>query len=116
MTHLNKTGFSRPQFAHAGQARVLGLICGSMAFVALTFAIPVAPASAQGVPADLLRLEPPQPRQMAGGGSAAVRGAFARMSDEDLAAAGSSCLQRFRSYDPGSGTYLGRDGRRHPCP
>lgn len=26
------------------------------------------------------------------------------------------CAQRFRSYDPGSGTYLGRDGRRHRCP
>ena len=26
------------------------------------------------------------------------------------------CMQRFRSYDPGSGTYLGNDGYRHPCP
>jgi hypothetical protein len=26
------------------------------------------------------------------------------------------CVQRFRSYDPGSGTYLGNDGYRHPCP
>jgi BA14K-like protein len=26
------------------------------------------------------------------------------------------CTQRFRSYDPGSGTYLGYDGLRHPCP
>ena len=26
------------------------------------------------------------------------------------------CMQRFRSYDPGSGTYLGYDGNRHPCP
>ena len=26
------------------------------------------------------------------------------------------CAQRFRSYDPGSGTYVGRDGRRHRCP
>jgi hypothetical protein len=26
------------------------------------------------------------------------------------------CMQRFRSYDPGSGTYLGYDGARHPCP
>ncbi len=28
----------------------------------------------------------------------------------------SYCMQRFRSYDPGSGTYLGYDGYRHPCP
>jgi len=26
------------------------------------------------------------------------------------------CRQRYRSYDPYSGTYLGYDGRRHPCP
>jgi hypothetical protein len=26
------------------------------------------------------------------------------------------CQQRFRSYDPASGTYLGFDSLRHPCP
>ena len=26
------------------------------------------------------------------------------------------CSQRFRSYDPSSGTYMGYDGRRHSCP
>jgi hypothetical protein len=26
------------------------------------------------------------------------------------------CQQRYRSYDPASGTYLGYDGIRHPCP
>jgi hypothetical protein len=26
------------------------------------------------------------------------------------------CAQRYKSYDPGSGTYLGFDGMRHPCP
>ena len=26
------------------------------------------------------------------------------------------CTQRFRSYDPGTGTYMGYDGARHPCP
>jgi hypothetical protein len=26
------------------------------------------------------------------------------------------CMQRFKSYDPRSGTYLGYDGHRHPCP
>ena len=28
----------------------------------------------------------------------------------------SYCMSRFKSYDPGSGTYLGYDGYRHPCP
>jgi hypothetical protein len=26
------------------------------------------------------------------------------------------CMQTYRSYDPQSGTYLGNDGFRHPCP
>ena len=26
------------------------------------------------------------------------------------------CMQTYRSYDPASGTYLGYDGYRHPCP
>ncbi|MEG9529070.1 MAG: BA14K family protein, partial [Hyphomicrobiales bacterium] len=28
----------------------------------------------------------------------------------------SYCVQRFRSYDQRTGTYLGNDGRRHHCP
>lgn len=28
----------------------------------------------------------------------------------------SYCAQRYRSYDPATGTYLGLDGLRHPCP
>jgi hypothetical protein len=26
------------------------------------------------------------------------------------------CARRYRSYDPASGTFLGYDGARHPCP
>jgi len=32
-----------------------------------------------------------------------------------MAPNGSYCAQRYRSYDPASGTYMGYDGRRHPC-
>ena len=28
---------------------------------------------------------------------------------------GTACERRYRSYDPASGTYLGRDGHRHLC-
>lgn len=28
----------------------------------------------------------------------------------------SYCASRYRSYDPATGTYLGYDGVRHPCP
>jgi BA14K-like protein len=34
-------------------------------------------------------------------------------SDDDAVA---YCMQRYRSYDQASGTYLGNDGLRHPCP
>ena len=26
------------------------------------------------------------------------------------------CMQRYRTYDPRSGTFMGSDGYRHPCP
>jgi hypothetical protein len=39
-------------------------------------------------------------------------GAFAH---EPAPARAGDCAQRFKSYDPRSGTYLGRDGRRHIC-
>jgi hypothetical protein len=34
-------------------------------------------------------------------------------ADDDAVA---YCIQNFSSYDPASGTYLGNDGLRHPCP
>ncbi|WP_213770567.1 BA14K family protein [Bradyrhizobium sp. dw_78] len=36
-------------------------------------------------------------------------GSYARMPNESF------CAQRYRSYDPRSRTFLGRDGQRHPC-
>ncbi|WOH47844.1 BA14K family protein [Bradyrhizobium sp. sBnM-33] len=44
--------------------------------------------------------------------------------DETVVAAGppvgddavAYCMRRYKSYDPASGTYLGYDGQRHPCP
>ena len=38
--------------------------------------------------------------------------ATAAMNENDIAA----CQMRFQSFDPASGTYLGYDGMRHPCP
>lgn len=34
----------------------------------------------------------------------------------EYAGSASSCAMRYRSYDPATGTYLGYDGIRHPCP
>ena len=38
-------------------------------------------------------------------------GGYAAAPDQSVA----YCEQRYRSYDPASGTYLGYDGLRHPC-
>lgn len=39
--------------------------------------------------------------------------AYGPPPDDDAVA---YCMQRYRSYDPNSGTFLGKDHRRHPCP
>jgi hypothetical protein len=46
----------------------------------------------------------------------AIAGATAAAAANNNADAVAYCSQRFRSYDPASGTYLGYDGLRHPCP
>ena len=52
-----------------------------------------------------------------GVGAAIVGGAIAAgAAEQQRQNAVSYCMQRFRSYDPNSGTYLGNDGLRHPCP
>lgn len=45
---------------------------------------------------------------------AIIGGAIANSQARD--ASDGYCAQRFRSYDPASGTYLGNDGQRHSCP
>jgi hypothetical protein len=51
------------------------------------------------------------------GTAGAIAGAPFRNGNSYAVANGdaSYCAQRYRSYDPASGTYLGRDGRRHVC-
>lgn len=44
-----------------------------------------------------------------------IGGAIASQSAPSNAQA-ASCAQRFKSYEPRSGTYLGYDGNRHACP
>ena len=50
---------------------------------------------------------------------AIVGGAIAQQQAPVYAAPSSSvsyCMNRFRSYNPATGTYLGNDGLRHACP
>jgi hypothetical protein len=46
----------------------------------------------------------------------AILGSAAIASSHAQASANAYCEQKYRSYDPASGTYLGYDGQRHPCP
>jgi len=66
------------------------------------------------------------PDQVAGnvvGGAVGAAGAIATAPFRALSGSGSYamspnasyCAQRYRSYDPASGTYMGYDGRRHAC-
>lgn len=58
------------------------------------------------------------------GGAAATAGsvatapfrAFDNRDSYAMAQGDSYCAQRYRSYDPASGTFMGYDGQRHPCP
>jgi len=49
------------QNSQARDANLLKVLFGTAALVALVSTTPAAPAHAQGVPAGLLRLDPPQP-------------------------------------------------------
>jgi BA14K-like protein len=42
--------------------------------------------------------------------------AFDNRDSYAMAQGDSYCAQRYRSYDPASGTFMGYDGQRHPCP
>lgn len=46
---------------------------------------------------------------------AAIGGALAN-SRAQAAENNAYCSRRYKSYDPSSGTYMGYDGVRHPCP
>jgi hypothetical protein len=51
-----------------------------------------------------------------GGFAAGAIVGSALASSHAQASANAYCEQKYRSYDPASGTYLGYDGQRHPCP
>jgi hypothetical protein len=52
-----------------------------------------------------------------GVGAAIIGGAIAASAaEQQRQQAVGYCMQRYRSYDPNSQTYLGTDGMRRPCP
>ena len=51
-------------------------------------------------------------------GGAIAAGAASEAARQEAAAAqqhAAACAQRYRSYDPASNTFAGKDGRRYPC-
>jgi hypothetical protein len=65
--------------------------------------------------ADVLNAGRPTPAETMGAmASVPFRGSDAYAS-MDGSADISSCAQRYHSYDPASGTFLGYDGHRHSC-
>jgi BA14K-like protein len=43
------------------------------------------------------------------------RSSYGAMAYDNAPRAPEASCARYRSYDPSSGTFLGRDGHRHPC-
>ena len=54
-------------------------------------------------------------RAVRGSAAGAIAG-NALASRHARASANAYCEQKYKSFDPESGTYLGNDGQRHPCP
>jgi hypothetical protein len=49
-------------------------------------------------------------------GGAIAAGAASNQANAAAQQNANYCAQRYRSYDPQSGTYLNNDGNRYPCP
>ena len=79
---------------------------------ALATAVTAIPASAQQYPTGRNANDggiPAQPQ-----GAPEYNGAGQVTAAPGNEVSGSNCA-RFHSFDPATGTYMGRDGRRHPC-
>jgi hypothetical protein len=61
--------------------------------------------------ADVLNGGAPTPEAALASAPPAASEAYAAMESGNA----TFCAQRYRSYDPASGTFLGHDGRRHRC-
>ena len=64
---------------------------------------------------DVLEANRPWPRGPSGAMASVPSGSSGSYAYINASPNGSACAQRYRSYDPASGTYLGYDGNRHPC-
>jgi hypothetical protein len=129
VTHLSIQGegenfrISPPLDSRRRQAMTRFKIFGAAAILSLMFATPVFAQAAIQEPGafafyypnnDVLNGGRPTPAAGMDAPMPFIFGSnpyFATDSGADSA----SCGERYRSYDPTSGTFLGHDGRRHTC-
>lgn len=101
----------------------LTLLRAAAASAAVVAAVLASPANAQPVISDpgyCAQFYPDANCDNLGPGNPYTGDYQSRANDSDNSYAmdgqdSSYCAGRYRSYDPASGTYLGYDGRRHPC-
>ena len=65
--------------------------------------------------ADVLNRGRPTPDAGAGARASVPYNSTDAYAAMDEGTSGASCARRYRSYDPGSGTFFGYECRRHPC-
>jgi BA14K-like protein len=99
-------------------------ILGAAAVLSLMFATPVFAQAAIQEPGafafyypnnDVLNGGRPTPAAGLDARTPVLFGSGDAYAAMDSSANGASCAQRYHSYDPASGTFLGYDGRRHVC-
>ena len=99
-------------------------IFGAAAILPMMIATPVFAQAAIDEPgafaffypdADVLNGGRPTPAETMGANASVPFGGSDAYASMDRGTNASSCAQRYRSYDPASGTFRGNDGRRHSC-
>jgi BA14K-like protein len=99
-------------------------IFGAAAILSMMMATPVFAQAAIQEPgayafyhpdADVLNAGRSSPGETAGAMASVRFGSSDAYASMDGDVNTSSCAKRYRSYDPGSGTFLGYDGTRHAC-
>jgi BA14K-like protein len=99
-------------------------ILSAAAIISMMIATPVFAQAAMQEPGafafyhpngDVLNAGRPVPAESAGAMASVRFGGSDAYASMDSNMKSSSCAQRYRSYDPASGTFLGYDGVRHTC-
>jgi hypothetical protein len=88
---------------------------GAAAILSMMIATPVFAQAAIDEPGEYSFYHPDSDRETTGTFASVPFGASHASAAVSANAGQSSCAQRYRSYDPASGTFMGRDGVRHSC-